>query len=167
LDFSLNNIRKAILQDATRIAEFNIAMARETEGKELLPQVIHTGVANLIANPERGFYLVCENYTDAGAGAEPMGSLMVTTEWSDWRNGNFWWIQSVYVKPDHRQKGIYRAMYSHLKGMAKADANVCGFRLYVEQENVTAQKTYESLGMARTDYLMYEELKAGVEFLKL
>lgn len=167
----MNNIRKAISQDAAVIAEFNIAMARETEGKELLPQVIYTGVANLIANPERGFYLVCENYTDTdadpSAGAEPTGSLMVTTEWSDWRNGNFWWIQSVYVKPDHRQKGIYRAMYDHLKSLAKADANVCGFRLYVEQENLTAQKTYESLGMARTDYLMYEELKAGVEFLKL
>jgi ribosomal protein S18 acetylase RimI-like enzyme len=152
-------MRKATAKDANAIAQFNSAMALETEGKRLIPQVIAAGVANLIANPERGFYLVCEGELELKA------CLMVTTEWSDWRNGNFWWIQSVYVKPEFRQQGVYRAMYEHLKTLALADANVCGFRLYVEKENVTAQKTYGSLGMAETDYLMFEELKQGVEFL--
>jgi ribosomal protein S18 acetylase RimI-like enzyme len=161
----LKKIRKALAIDASAIAECNMAMAQETEGKELLPRVIYAGVASLIANPERGFYLVCEG--DTYTGTELMGSLMVTTEWSDWRNGHFWWIQSVYVTPNHRQKGVYRAMYAYLKELAKSDANVCGFRLYVEQENATAQRTYQSLGMARTDYLMFEELKEGVEFLKI
>jgi ribosomal protein S18 acetylase RimI-like enzyme len=159
----LKNIRKALPADASVIAQFNIAMARETEGKELLPQVIHAGVANLMANPERGFYIVCE--IDEGPISSLMGSLMVTTEWSDWRNGNFWWIQSVYVKPVHRQKGVYSAMYEHLKQLAASEANVCGFRLYVEHENSKAQKTYQSLGMTETDYLMYEELKPGIQFL--
>jgi ribosomal protein S18 acetylase RimI-like enzyme len=152
-------MRKATANDANAIAQFNSAMALETEGKRLMPEVIGPGVANLIANPERGFYLVCEGELGLKA------CLMITTEWSDWRNGNFWWIQSVYVKPEFRQQGVYRAMYKYLKTLALADANVCGFRLYVEKENVTAQKTYGSLGMAQTDYLMFEELKAGVEFL--
>jgi ribosomal protein S18 acetylase RimI-like enzyme len=152
-------MRKATAKDANAIAQFNSAMALETEGKRLMPQVIGAGVANLIANPERGFYLVCEGELGLKA------CLMITTEWSDWRNGNFWWIQSVYVKPEFRQQGVYRAMYEHFKLLALADANVCGFRLYVEKENVTAQKTYGSLGMAETDYLMFEELKQGVEFL--
>jgi ribosomal protein S18 acetylase RimI-like enzyme len=155
----MNNIRLANNQDAPAIAQFNIAMALETEGKRLMPNVIGAGVANLIANPERGFYLVCEGQ------AGPMASLMITTEWSDWRNGNFWWIQSVYVKPEFRKQGIYRSMYEHLKALSLADGNVCGFRLYVEKDNVTAQKTYRSLGMSETDYLVYEEMKSGVEFL--
>jgi ribosomal protein S18 acetylase RimI-like enzyme len=159
----LKNIRKALPADASVIAQFNIAMAQETEGKELLPQVIHAGVANLMANPERGFYIVCES--DEGPKSGLMGSLMVTTEWSDWRNGNFWWIQSVYVKPADRQKGVYTAMYEHLKYLAASDANVCGFRLYVEHENSKAQKTYRSLGMTETDYLIYEELMPGIQFL--
>lgn len=152
-------MRKATTNDVNVIAQFNSAMALETEGKRLMPQVIEAGVANLIANPERGFYLVCEGELGLKA------CLMITTEWSDWRNGNFWWIQSVYVKPEFRQQGVYRAMYEYLKTLAMADANVCGFRLYVEKENVTAQKTYGSLGMSETDYLMFEELKQGVEFL--
>jgi ribosomal protein S18 acetylase RimI-like enzyme len=152
-------MRKAVPEDAKLIAVFNSAMALETEGKRLMPQVIEAGVANLIANPERGFYLVCDSELGLKA------SLMVTTEWSDWRNGNFWWIQSVYVKPEFRQQGVYRGMYEYLKVLALADVNVCGYRLYVERNNATAQKTYRSLGMAETDYLMFEELKAGVVFL--
>jgi ribosomal protein S18 acetylase RimI-like enzyme len=152
-------MRKATAKDTKAIAEFNSAMALETEVKRLMPQVIAAGVANLIANPERGFYIVCEGESGLKA------CLMVTTEWSDWRNGNFWWIQSVYVKPEFRRQGVYRAMYEYLKTLALADANVCGFRLYVEKENTTAQNTYASLGMTETDYLMFEELKQGVEFL--
>jgi ribosomal protein S18 acetylase RimI-like enzyme len=155
----MNNIRLANNQDAPAIAQFNSAMALETEGKRLMPTVIGAGVANLIANPERGFYLVCEDK------AGPIASLMITTEWSDWRNGNFWWIQSVYVKPEFRKQGIYRSMYEHLKALSLADGNVCGFRLYVEKDNTTAQKTYRSLGMSETDYLVYEEMKSGVDFL--
>lgn len=91
---------------------------------------------------------------------------MVTTEWSDWRNGNFWWIQSVYVKPEFRQQGIYRAMYEHLKTLARSKKNVCGFRLYVEKDNKTAQHTYQSLGMSETHYLIYEEMQTGIVFLQ-
>jgi GNAT superfamily N-acetyltransferase len=155
----LKKIRKALPTDASTIARFNSEMALETEGKNLLPTVIRAGVDNLIANPESGFYLICE------VEQAQVGSLMVTTEWSDWRNGNFWWIQSVYVLAAHRKTGVYRAMYKHLKQLAAADANVCGFRLYVERENANAQQTYRSLGMSMTDYFMYEELKPGVQFL--
>ena len=84
---------------------------------------------------------------------------MVTTEWSDWRNGLFWWIQSVYVRSQYRRQGIYRQLYAFVKHRAAADGNVCGFRLYVEKNNLTAQKTYEALGMKQTNYKLYEELR--------
>ena len=86
-----------------------------------------------------------------------VGSLMVTTEWSDWRNGVFWWVQSVYISPDYRRQGIYGQLYAQVKTLAEQQQNVCGFRLYVEKENVIAQKTYASLGMEQSHYLMYEE----------
>jgi ribosomal protein S18 acetylase RimI-like enzyme len=89
---------------------------------------------------------------------------MVTNEWSDWRNGLFWWIQSVYVKAPWRRQGVYRRLYEYIRAQALADPGICGFRLYVEKENAVAQATYDSLGMAATDYLIYEETRAGVKF---
>ena len=89
---------------------------------------------------------------------------MVTNEWSDWRNGLFWWIQSVYVEPAWRRRGVYRRLYHFIRPLAQADPGICGFRLYVEKDNVVAQKTYASLGMVQTDYLVYEELKPGVRY---
>ena len=153
-------IRQALSQDAAELAEFNINMARETERIELIPEVISAGVKGMIDNPERGFYLVVE--LDNGIQA----SLMVTTEWSDWRNGMFWWIQSVYVRPAYRRQGLYRELYERVKELAEQEAAVCGFRLYVEHWNTVAQKSYASLGMTETVYKMFEELKQGLEYKK-
>ena len=151
-------IRQALSQDAAELAEFNINMARETEGIELKPEVIATGVRTLIKNPQMGFYLVVE--LDNGIQA----SLMVTTEWSDWRNGMFWWIQSVYVRPAYRRQGLYRELYERVKELAEQDPSICGFRLYVERENTVAQKAYQSLGMRETEYKLFEELQQGLEY---
>ena len=152
-------MRAAGPHDAPLLAQFNIAMARETEGKRLLPAVVGAGVRRMLAEPSLGFYLVAE------AGGEVAGSLMVTTEWSDWRNGRFWWIQSVYVRPAWRRRGVFRALYRHLAEHAEREPDVCGFRLYVERENAAAQSTYFALGMAGTDYLLFEQLRAGVVYL--
>jgi ribosomal protein S18 acetylase RimI-like enzyme len=95
-----------------------------------------------------------------------VGSLMVTKEWSDWRNGTFWWIQSVYVRPEVRQQGVYKSLYRHVQHMAAQDPAVCGFRLYVERGNDRAQATYGALGMKQTHYLVFEELKPGVRFYR-
>jgi GNAT superfamily N-acetyltransferase len=145
-------------QDAAELAEFNINMARETEGIELLPEVIAAGVRAMIDNPQMGFYLVVE--LDNGIQA----SLMITTEWSDWRNGMFWWIQSVYVRPGYRRQGLYRELYARVKEMAEQEPSVCGFRLYVERGNHAAQRTYSALGMQETDYKLFEELKPSLEY---
>ncbi len=153
-------IRQALSQDAGELAEFNINMARETEGIELIPEVITTGVKRLIDSPHLGFYLVVE--LDNGIQA----SLMITTEWSDWRNGVFWWVQSVYVRPQYRRQGLYRELYARVKELAEQEPSVCGYRLYVERDNVGAQNTYESQGMVETDYKMYEELLSGLEYKK-
>ena len=152
------SIRQAEVKDAEAIAEFNRLMAFETEHKKLLPEVILAGVNAMIANPSHGFYLVAED------GDQIAGSLMVTTEWSDWRNGVVWWVQSVYVREEYRRQGMYRSLYEKVKALAEQDPSICGFRLYVEKDNVNAQKTYESLGMEETDYLMYEELKKGLRY---
>ena len=152
------SIRKAQARDAQAIAAFNTAMALETEDKILMPERVAAGVQRLLADPSLGFYLVAER------GDEVVGCLMVTNEWSDWRNGLFWWIQSVYIVPGARRQGVYRRLYDAIRDMAQADPGICGFRLYVEKENTNAQKTYRSLGMEATDYLVYEELKQGVAY---
>ena len=130
--------------------ESNIAMALETEGLALDPDVVRPGVAAVLADGSLGFYLLAE------IDGRPAGQLMVTYEWSDWRNGLFWWIQSVYVRPQFRRLGVYRALHRHVAEAAQAAGGVCGLRLYVEQENTIAQQVYESLEMHRTRYQMYE-----------
>jgi ribosomal protein S18 acetylase RimI-like enzyme len=149
-------VRRATMADIPAIVEFNRAMARETEDKDLAEAILRPGVEGLLAHPEFGFYLVAESTDEQRC---TVGSLMITYEWSDWRNGLFWWIQSVYVTPDWRRRGVYRAMYDQVKNLAAAEG-VCGFRLYVEKQNHAAQRTYEQLGMAETHYLMYETLAA-------
>ena len=144
-------IRIARKEDAVALVEFNQAMALETEHKTLDPDVLTAGVSAVFSDSSKGFYVVVEESSTVAAG------LMVTTEWSDWRNGWFWWIQSVYVRPEHRGTGLYGQMYDFVKAKAEAAGNVCGFRLYVEKENELAQRVYEKLGMERTYYLMYEE----------
>jgi ribosomal protein S18 acetylase RimI-like enzyme len=153
-------VRKAKLRDSAVIAGFNRAMALETEGKVLIPELVAAGVQRLLNEPSLGFYLVAEH------GGKVVGCLMVTNEWSDWRNGLFWWIQSVYVEPAARRQGVYKRLYDFIRELAQADPGICGFRLYVEKENAVAQKTYKSLGMAPTDYLIYEELKPGVRYFR-
>ncbi len=146
------HIRKANKSDIQTIADFNIKMAMETEGKVLPEEVITNGVTHMICNEHLGFYLIAEIKDKI------VGSLMVTTEWSDWRNGFFWWIQSVYIIPEFRRKGIYSSLYNHVKKTSQSE-NICGFRLYVEIENNIAIKTYENLGMEKTHYFLYEEEK--------
>ena len=151
---TLYTIRKATETDTKSLIQFNIDMALETENKKLDRKKIEPGVMGLFANPQYGFYMVAEHEGTV------IGSLMVTTEWSDWRNGIFWWIQSVYVIPEYRRKGVYRSMYQTITEMAKSGQSqkVCGFRLYVEKENRIAQKTYRDLGMRETRYKMFEDL---------
>jgi ribosomal protein S18 acetylase RimI-like enzyme len=143
-------VRRATPADAAVIVEYNRRLARETEGKELDLAVLSAGVAAALADPARALYFVAED------GGEVVGQLMVTTEWSDWRNGWMWWIQSVYVRADARRSGVFRGLYEHLVAAARRDPAVIGLRLYVERENHAAQETYSRLGMSRTEYLLFE-----------
>ena len=149
-------IRTAALTDMDRIAAFQQAMALETEGKELDAVTLRQGVAGVFEAPEKGFYLVA--VADAAEGGTPavVGSLLITYEWSDWRNATFWWIQSVYVDAGWRRRGVYRAMYDHVLSLARTRGDVCGIRLYVERTNAVAQETYDSLGMHKSHYDLYE-----------
>lgn len=127
-------------------------MALETENKSLDWGDILPGVKAMLDNPSLGFYLVARDEADG-----VVGCLAITYEWSDWRNGLFWWIQSVYVDESHRGKGVFTAMYNEVKSRAQQAPNVCGIRLYVEVENETAQRTYFRLGMTETHYRLLEE----------
>lgn len=152
-DLNSITIRHAGSQDIHTIAEFNQTMAWETEQKNLAPEIILAGVQSLLEHPDRGFYIVAE------MDEKVVACLMITFEWSDWRNGLFWWVQSVYVHPDYRRRGLYSRMYSFIKELAaNYQPTVCGFRLYVEQDNDKAQKTYKALGMTQSPYRIFEEL---------
>jgi ribosomal protein S18 acetylase RimI-like enzyme len=153
------SIRKGVPADADRISRFNQAMALETEGRALIPERVDAGVRRLLSDPSLGFYVV------AAEADRIVACLLVTQEWSDWRNGLFWWIQSVFVEAPWRRRGVYSGLYAFVRELADADSGVCGFRLYVEHENLVAQSTYEALGMERTGYLLYEQMKPGVRYL--
>lgn len=142
-------LRRGELRDVTTLAEFNRAMALETEDLHLELQVLSAGVEGLIRHPEYGFYLLAE------ADAQVLGSLMITYEWSDWRNGLMWWLQSVYVRPEHRRRGVFRALYQQVATEAR-HAGARGLRLYVEQHNQRAIATYQSLGMVDSHYSLLE-----------
>jgi GNAT superfamily N-acetyltransferase len=144
------HIRRAVGEDADTIIDFNTRMALESEDVALDQRVLQAGVAAALADPLKAFYLLAEN--DGAA----VGQLMVTTEWSDWRNGWVWWVQSVYVMPDHRRQGVYRSLYSKLQQMADESGDVRGMRLYVMRENMVAKRTYEALGMSHSEYDLYE-----------
>ncbi len=143
-------IRPASESDAAVIAEFNSLIAKETEDKSLPPERVTKGVEAILDDPSKGLYFVAEE------DAQVVGQLMITYEWSDWRNGNFWWIQSVYVMEDYRGKGVFKSLYNHVMKLAKVRKDVCGMRLYVEKHNERARQTYEKLGMKKTDYELYE-----------
>ncbi len=143
-------VRPANLSDLKVLVEFNSAMALETEGKNLDPDALNAGVAAVLEDGLKGFYLLAECL------GNPVGQLLVTSEWSDWRNAYFWWIQSVYVMPEHRRRGVYRALEQQVRVQAKLRGNVCGVRLYVDRRNQVAQKVYSRLGMFPSHYDMYE-----------
>ena len=144
------NISKALPDDADAIVQFQMAMAMETEGVTLDRERVQQGVSAVMKDESRGVYIV------AKAGAATIGSLMITREWSDWTNRWYWWVQSVYVLPDYRKKGVFKTLYSCVKELAK-EAGVSKVRLYVDRGNRLAQTAYEKLGMAECHYLMYEE----------
>ena len=143
--------RFAIANDAGALFEFNQAMALETESRSLDPKTLRSGIERVLADPNHGFYVV------ADTGRDIAGALLVTFEWSDWRNGWFWWIQSVYVRPAHRRRGVYRMLHEFVLDGARSAGNVVGLRLYVERANFPAQSTYAAMGMYETAYHMYEQ----------
>lgn len=144
------NVRKATPHDADHIVRFQQNMALETEGKALDEALLRRGVAGVFDSDDKGFYLVAE------ADGNVVGSLMITYEWSDWRNATFWWIQSVFVDADWRRRGVYRTMHDYVQGIADSREDICGIRLYVERANHIAQQTYNSLGMSHSHYDLYE-----------
>ncbi|WP_394391644.1 GNAT family N-acetyltransferase [Shewanella woodyi] len=145
------HIRKGQKSDLNALIQFNLAMAKETEDLALDESVLTQGVNTLLSNPEKGFYLVAE------VDGEIAGSLMVTFEWSDWRAKDYYWIQSVYIRPQNRRQGIYAKLYQEVKQIAEQNGGAASFRLYVEQDNAKAQSTYSALGMEKSYYQMYEE----------
>ncbi len=145
-------VRAAESSDLEFIVACNRAMAAETEDTGLDETVLQRGISYLLNHPAEGFYLVAEKR------GELAGTLMVTFEWSDWRAGRFWWIQSVYVTPENRRKGVYSALHEAVRTQAQTDHLSCGIRLYVEQDNTPAQQTYLQIGMIETHYRLYEEL---------
>ncbi len=153
-------IRAAESADGDLLAQWAQAMAMETEHRQLDADTVHAGVAAAIADPAKARYFVAmEDAVLAGGETIGMavGTLMVTREWSDWRNGDWWWIQSVYVTAQHRRQGIFAALYRHVQQLAEATPGVIGLRLYVERENAVAHRTYAALGMHDAGYAIQEQ----------
>lgn len=144
------HVRPAVVDDARVIEAFNRALARETEGRELDPGRIGPGVLAVLRDASKGRYLVAERE------GRVIGQLMVTNEWSDWRNGMFWWIQSVYVVAEERGRGVFAALYRALEAEARSTAGVCGLRLYMEHHNDRARGAYLKLGMKPAGYEVFE-----------
>jgi GNAT superfamily N-acetyltransferase len=144
------NIRHAAAFDAEIIADFNALMAKETENLELDREILRRGTEALFADPSKGIYYLAE------IGDTVIGQLMITYEWSDWRNATFWWIQSVYVLPEYRMHGVFRKLYQYIESLAQTRGDICGLRLYVETSNTRAQQTYKALGMNHSHYNMMD-----------
>ena len=146
-------VRKAKADDINSILNFQLAMARETENIELDPDTVAKGISAVLNDPNKGNYYVAEKQ------GRITGSLLTTFEWSDWRNGTVLWIQSVYVIPELRRKGVYSSLYSHVKKLGLEDHNLKGIRLYADKSNLTAHKAYKRLGMDADHYITFEWLK--------
>ncbi len=153
-------IAPAAPEDAGAIAEFNVRLAAETESKALDPEVVLAGVTAALTDPAKGRYFVAR--PDPAPHGPPIGCLMITWEWSDWRNGAIWWIQSVYVHPDHRGRGVFRRLLGHARAAA-IDAGAAALRLYVERDNRAAQTVYERCGFSEPGYVVFEQspVRAG------
>jgi GNAT superfamily N-acetyltransferase len=146
------SIRKATPADAPSIVNFQLKMAWETENIRLVPEIVTKGVDAVFRDHSRGQYFVAES------DSKVIASLLITFEWSDWRNSNVWWFQSVFVLPEFRRQGIFSKMYNHIRELAE-EQDVAGLRLYVETKNTRAQKTYEALGMSSGHYAFYEWMR--------
>jgi len=144
-------IRAAERRDLAALVAYNLALAWETEQKRLDPVTVEAGVAALLGDPQRGFYTVAE------VEGQVVGQVLITFEWSDWRNGWFWWLQSVYVQPAFRRRGVFRALVEHLEERARREGQVVGLRLYVERDNRAAQAVYAALGLQPTTYGVLEK----------
>ncbi|MEO7064451.1 MAG: GNAT family N-acetyltransferase [Dokdonella sp.] len=147
-------VRDAATTDITFLADSNAAMALETERKRLDRDTLQNGVRGIFTQPQRGFYLIAQR------GSQAVGCLLVTREWSDWRNGDWWWLQSVYVVPAERRRGVFRALHAEVERRAREGFDVIGLRLYVEKDNRAAQMTYATVGLVKTQYQLLE--KAGL-----
>lgn len=145
-------VRAAQPDDCDVIVEFNRRLAAESENHRLDAAVVTAGVRAVLCDPQKGRYYV------ACADGQVVGQIMLTREWSDWRNGDIWWLQSVYVAPDFRRQGVFRQLYDHVRQEAAAATDVVGLRLYVERENHRAQETYQRLGMQPTGYFVMQHL---------
>jgi ribosomal protein S18 acetylase RimI-like enzyme len=146
------NIRDATPADQPLIVDYNSRLADETEGRKLKQVLLAPGVTAILADCTKGRYWI------AMVGDEPVGQIMVTYEWSDWRNGMLWWIQSVYIRAEFRRKGVFSALYAHVESLVTEDPAACGIRLYVEKGNRRAQDTYRNLGFSESGYLVMETL---------
>jgi GNAT superfamily N-acetyltransferase len=148
-------VRDARGADIESIIEYNQRLARETEGKSLEPAVIGAGVRRGFASPEMCRYFVAE------MDGRVVGTTMLTYELTDWRDGVIWWLQSVFIEPEYRRHGVFRAIYRHIESLARAHPDVRGLRLYVHRTNQRAMQTYESLGMEKAGYELYEHDWSG------
>lgn len=146
-------VRKANINDVERIVDFQLFMAKETEGIELHKPTVTLGVTAVVKDNSKGQYYIAEIENKIVA------SLLTTFEWSDWRNGTILWIQSVYVVKTYRRKGVYKNMYAHIKQLVLENNNLNGIRLYADKNNLPAQKTYQNLGMSPDHYITFEWLK--------
>jgi GNAT superfamily N-acetyltransferase len=149
-------VRPALPEEAPTLIDFQLRLARESEGLELDPEVLARGIQAIFADPAKGRYWVAVAAAGPGRIA---GCLLTTSEWSDWRNGTILWVQSVYVLPEERGRGVYRSLYENLKRTVLDSPDLAGIRLYVDRRNETAQQAYERLGMSREHYDLYEWLK--------
>jgi GNAT superfamily N-acetyltransferase len=145
--------RAARIEDRDDIVEFQLAMAGETEDVALDRATCSRGVEAVFTDPEKGRYFVAES------SGRVVASLMITYEWSDWRNGNVWWIQSVYVRPEMRQQRVYAGLYEHVREIVENDPGIRGIRLYVDRRNTRAQQVYARLGMNGEHYQVFEWMK--------
>ena len=146
-------VRKAKSEDLNSILEFQLAMAKETEGIDLERSTVEKGVAAVLNDSSKGNYYVAEK------NGKIIGSLLTTFEWSDWRNGTVLWIQSVYVIPEFRRKGVYSQLYAHVKNLVQENSDLKGIRLYADKTNEGAHKVYQKLGMSPDHYVTFEWLK--------